>query len=79
MDLEEKPKVKIKDENLTEINDVNKKLEFMIVNKSPLKNIIKSNELNNKINLTIHFWFFFSLIIFIKYYYIIYKIIFIYK
>lgn len=53
MDLEEKPKVKIKNENLTEIDDVNKKLEFMIVNKSPLKNIIKSNELNDKINLTI--------------------------
>ncbi len=53
MNLEEKPKVKIKDENLTEIDDVNEKLEFMIVNKTHLKNIIKSDELNNKINLTI--------------------------
>jgi hypothetical protein len=53
MDLEEKPKVKIKDGDLTEIDDVNKKLEFMIVNKTPLKNIIKSDELNDKINLTI--------------------------
>ena len=53
MDLEEKPKVKIKGGDLTEINDVNKKLEFMIVNKTPLKNIIKSNELSDKINLTI--------------------------
>lgn len=53
MDLEEKPKVKIKDGNLTEIDDVNEKLEFMIVNKTPLKNIIKSDELNDKINLTI--------------------------
>jgi len=53
MDLEEKPKVKIKDENLTEIDDVNEKLEFMIVNKTPLKNIIKSDKLNDKINLTI--------------------------
>ena len=44
MDLEEKskPKVKIKDGDLTEIDDINEKLEFMIVNKTPLKNIIKS-------------------------------------
>ena len=53
MNTEEKPKVKIKDGDLIEIDNVNEKLEFMIVNKSPLKNIIKSNELNDKINLTI--------------------------
>lgn len=53
MDLEEKPKIKIKDGDLIEIDDDNEKLEFMIVNKTPLKNIIKSDELNNKINLTI--------------------------
>ena len=53
MDLEEKPKIKIKDGDLIEIDDDNEKLEFMIVNKTPLKNIIKSDELNNKNNLTI--------------------------
>ena len=53
MDLEEKPKVKIKNDNFTEIDDVSDKLEFMIVNKTPIKNIIKSTELNNKINSTI--------------------------
>ena len=40
---DEKPKVKIK-------NEENEKLEFMIVNKTPLSNIIKSYELYNNIN-----------------------------
>ena len=43
MSCNEKPKVKIK-------NEENEKLEFMIVNKTPLSNIIKSYELYNNIN-----------------------------
>jgi hypothetical protein len=43
MKITEKPKVKIKNED-------EEKLEFMIVNKTPLHNIIKSYELYNEIN-----------------------------
>jgi hypothetical protein len=43
MKILEKPKVKIKNED-------EEKLEFMIVNKTPLHNIIKSYELYNEIN-----------------------------
>lgn len=51
MSSKEKPKVKIKkvfDEN----DDEKQKLEFMIVNKTPLINIIKSKKLLDKINST---------------------------
>jgi hypothetical protein len=41
----EKPKVKVKIKN-----EENEKLEFMVVNKTPLSNIIKSYELYNNIN-----------------------------
>jgi hypothetical protein len=42
--MNKKPNVKIKEDEITE------KLELMITNKTPLKNIIKSESLYNKIN-----------------------------
>src|SRR5690349_694114 len=44
----EKPKVKIKKES-----EINEKLDLMIVNRCPLKNICNNNELINKINQTV--------------------------
>jgi len=49
MSSKEKPKVKIK-KVFDEIDDEKQKLEFMIVNKTPLINIIKSKKLLDKIN-----------------------------
>ena len=51
MSSKEKPKVKIK-KVFDEIDDEKHKLEFMIVNKTPLINIIKSKKLLDKINST---------------------------
>jgi hypothetical protein len=51
MSSKEKPKVKIK-KVFNEIDDEKQKLEFMIVNKTPLINIIKSKKLLDKINST---------------------------
>jgi len=51
MSSKEKPKIKIK-KVFDEIDDDKPKLEFMIVNKTPLINIIKSKKLLDKINST---------------------------
>ena len=51
MSSKEKPKIKIK-KVFDKIDDEKQKLEFMIVNKTPLINIIKSKKLLDKINST---------------------------
>ena len=49
--MNQKPNVKIKEDvNLIEIDEITEKLELMITNKTPLKNIIKSVSLYEKIN-----------------------------